>query len=334
MREFNKASFKLSKELLQRIWEANQLGQVESVVQPSRGIVNPCRIVNDKFVIRFDLLSEEDEPSRFVGEARVYGLLTGSTIPVPQVVKLDLSKTLTPYPYLITSKLPGGTVIDSWSGLTQAQKESVAFQAGKYLALLHQYSGPGFGRLKDLPTQESFTNWYDFVVDFFTYSSSQALNQHLLEPALIERIGAGVVRCKPLLDQIFTPCLVHNDYHFENLLQKEGNLTGIIDFEHALYGDPSLDFLVEDKWEELCPGSRTLIYAAYQQFRHFDPAHCLRVSLYKNLILLDEVVWFTERNNLKEVERVKGELLAELKILEKLFYSGTYSGYTVHPRTW
>jgi aminoglycoside phosphotransferase (APT) family kinase protein len=319
MKAFNKESFQPNRALLQRIWEANRLGQVESVVQPSRGIVNPCRIVNDKFVIRFDLVSEEDEPSRFVGEARAYNLLAGSALPVPQVVKLDLSKTLVPYPYLITSKLPGITIIDSWPALTQAEKASLTFQAGKYLALLHQYSGPCFGRLKNLHTQARFTSWYDFLADFFTYYASEVLNQQLLAPALVARIEAGLVKCKPVLDRVIIPCLVHNDYHFENLLQKDGNLTGIIDFEHALYGDPSLDFLVEDIWEEFCPGSRTLIYAAYQQFRRFDASHCLRVSLYKTLILLDEVVWFTECTNLKEVARVKGELLAELKILENFF---------------
>jgi len=83
--------------------------------------------------------------------------------------------------------------------------------------------------------------------------------------------------------------MVHGDYQLENLLVESGIITGAIDFEWAFGGDPTWDFVAEDKWEEQCPGSRNAIYAGYRQMRPLDPDHERKLRLYKALMYVETI---------------------------------------------
>jgi hypothetical protein len=89
-----KQSFHLSESDLQAIWRAAGLGAVHSATQPLRGAINPCFIVNDACVIRFD--TGFKTAGRFRSEAAAYHCLAGSGVPVPEVVVLDSSRRIVP----------------------------------------------------------------------------------------------------------------------------------------------------------------------------------------------------------------------------------------------
>jgi thiamine kinase-like enzyme len=92
-----------------------------------------------------------------------------------------------------------------------------------------------------------------------------------------------------LLDNVTTGHLVHSDYQFENLLHRDGVITGIIDFEWAVSGDPARDFRLDEQWDDDCPGSRAYIYEGYQQLRALEPDHEARVLMYKLQFHMDTV---------------------------------------------
>lgn len=273
----------LTPDVLQRIWDMHHLGEIKTLVRPKRGIANYCLIVNETHVIRFDFLEEDDH--RYRKEAWAYNHLRGS-IPVPEVVTLDMSRTLAPYDYLIASRVTGAAVIDSWFDLPPQQQEHVAYTAGVHLAVMHNHPMNGFGSLHTL----DFTRWSDYVVDLCSRYSDEALACGATSPETIHRIRAALNLCRPLLDAISSGAVVHSDYHFENILQHEGEITGVIDFEWAISGDPSWDFRNEDQWDDTCPGSKAVMYAGYQSLRPLDAAHPVRTALYKVLLFLDDVV--------------------------------------------
>src|SRR5215212_8825205 len=149
---------KLSPEILQAIWNTHELGKIEHLVQPSRGMVNRCWIVNNAYVIRFDVL-DWGGINRYTGEKWAYEMLHGSEVPVPQVLVLDASKRLAPYDYLILTKIPGKTVTESIADLTVEAQHKIAYTAGEYLATLHSHTTDRFGLLFEIAAGINKPDW-------------------------------------------------------------------------------------------------------------------------------------------------------------------------------
>jgi aminoglycoside phosphotransferase (APT) family kinase protein len=198
MLENNTAYLRIN-EQLPRIWESHRLGSIHSITRPSRGGMNYALIVNDAYVIRFDITGKI--PLRFQSEVLAYQYLQKSEVPVPEVIALDQSKQLVPYEYLITSKLAGTSVIDSWNGLSAQARERVAYEAGRYLAMIHSHTFERFGKLRDLPNG-GFTCWYDYCADYFHRYANQALAMNIIDTSLRDRMQAVLEKYRPLLDMV------------------------------------------------------------------------------------------------------------------------------------
>ena len=99
----------LSPEILQAICTAHGLGKIDRLVQPAQGNINLCLLINDAYVLRFDVL-DWGGANRYAGEKWAYEMLSGSDVPVSRVLALDTTRHLSPYDYLILTKMPGETV--------------------------------------------------------------------------------------------------------------------------------------------------------------------------------------------------------------------------------
>ncbi len=300
---------------VRQLWKSEKLGDIEQIIKPKRGSINPCFIVNDSMVVRFTTDTDKGG-DRFESEAAAYQQLKNSGVPVPAVIKLDTSRKTIPYAYLITSKLAGETVIDSWATFTPEQRQDIAFAAGKYLAMIHQsttYST--FGNLRDLPNG-GFSDWHDYVWDFYRRYARQALTLKAITPKLEARIHAVILRHKPTLDTITQGALIHSDYHFENILQKDGEITGIIDFEWAYSGDPLADFIVDGEWEKTCPDSRKHVLKGYTSLRPLGKRHEIRLNIYKLLWHLETVMDYKKAKNEADYQTTLKLLTDVIAVLE------------------
>lgn len=73
-----------------------------------------------------------------------------------------------------------------------------------------------------------------------------------------------------------------------------GQLSGILDFEWALAGDLSYDFMIADIRERMVPKSEPILGTGYQSLRPFSPEHERRVIWYRLFLQLEETgmsVW-------------------------------------------
>ena len=299
-------------ERLPRIWEAHGLGSIPTSTRPARGRINDCLVVNNAYVIRFDITGKT--VSRFQSEALAYQYLHDSGVPVPEVVAFDRSKELLPYEYLITTRLQGTPVIDSWSDLSVQERERIAYEAGSYLALIHSHTFDRFGKLRDLASG-GFAYWYDYSADYFHRYVRQALDLGIIDTSLRDRMQAVLDKYRPLWDAVTKGSLVHSDYHFENILQHNGAVSGVIDFEWAYSGDPTGDLVAEDLWEQMCPGSKLFVYAGYTSLRQLDPNHDLKMALYKLYTYLEFLVDSKRRADEDEFQQVYAKLQAALQEL-------------------
>lgn len=266
-----------------------QLGTVQTVAPPKKGFNNRIFIMNDTYAIRFDGLSDIPE-SRFAAEKLAYDALGAIGAPVPHVIAVDRSRAIAPMDVMIMTKIEGDVVEDTWPTLTEVQQRQLSFQAGEVLARMHNITFPkGYGYVYQIETSP-FPQWSDHVIDFADRYIARARSQRTVDAALITRMQAALARQRPLLDAISTPHLVHADAHWGNWLQKDGKITGLVDFEWARVGDPSSDFQVEYQWDEICPGSRAPLYEGYLSVRPLDAAHPLRAAIYRMLRNFDTMV--------------------------------------------
>ncbi len=271
-------------EMLQAIASAAGLGQVQESTWLTRGRNNPALLLNQDYVLRFDGLPGST-PQRFAGEALAYRLLREQGIPAPEVIALDLGCQLAPVAYMLMQRLPGQPVIDSWADLTPMQREQVAYQCGDLLARMHGITASHYGDLR--APEITFPTWSAYIDDYITRYLREALTDQLIDTALAHRLRATFDRWLPTLQTVPTPCLVHRDFHFENVMQQDGIVTGILDFEWALWGDPANDFRVEAQWDGECPGSAAPLYAGYTARRPLSDDHQQRVKLYQLMMWLE-----------------------------------------------
>jgi aminoglycoside phosphotransferase (APT) family kinase protein len=278
----------IGREQIAAIWQAYGLGPVETIAVPRRGCSNACFLVNDNRVVRFQVT--ELPLHKFRTEKCAYDLLRGGELPVPELLALDESRELVPYAFVVMTRLPGETVYDSWTGLDGRTREQLAFEAGRYQALLHQRTLPAFGSLGRL-AEGGFPTWTAYLEDYVARHSRQARDEDLLDATTTTRVEQLLARFQRLMAAVTTGCLLHSDYHFENILQQEGRITGIIDFEWAMSGDPVFDCRIDETLAE-CPGSVEPFYAGYASVSPLTEHHRLKADFYRLLLCLESIAWW------------------------------------------
>jgi aminoglycoside phosphotransferase (APT) family kinase protein len=303
----------LTPETLQAICTAHGLGTIERLTQPEQGNINRCLIVNDAYVLRFDVLDWGGQ-NRYVGEKWACDLLRETDVPVPQVLALDTSKRLVPYDYLIMTKMPGQPISTSAAALTPEQRQAIGYAAGQYLATMHSHTFDQFGLLYHLVAGTPNPDWAAYVADHYRYYRGQVQALSILSDEVFARLDALLLRMKPLFDAVRQGVLIHGDYHFLNLLQQDGKLSAVLDFDWASSGDPSWDFRIDDAIEEELPGSRDAFYAGYTSRRPLPDGHWERVAFYRIGLYLDLLEMAAHDPD--EIALITAQLLHELDWLE------------------
>lgn len=303
----------LSRETLQAICAAHGLGKIERVVHPVQGNINRCFLVNDAYVLRFDVL-DWGGVNRYAGEKWAYEILRETDVPVARVVALDTSKRLAPYDYLILTKMPGQTVSTSAAGLSPASRFAIGYSAGQSLATIHSHVLPQFGLLYNIIAGTPQPDWSAYVADFFRYYQGQVQSLGIMPAGVPERIDALMARMQPLFAAVQHGVLIHGDYHFANLLQQDARLSAVLDFDWASSGDPSWDFRIDDQLESEVPGSREAFYAGYTSRRALPDGHWERVAFYRIGLYLDFLEMAAQDEN--ELVQIVPLLLRELDWLE------------------
>lgn len=304
----------VSPEILQMIWNAHGLGKIDQSFKPPQGNINQCWIVNDTHVIRFDVL-DWGGINRYAGEKQACELLRGSDVPVPDVLALDVSKQFVPYDYLILTKMPGKTVDDSVADLTVAARKQIAYTAGEYLATLHGFALDSFGLLYEIAAGVNKPDWAGYVADFYADYGRQARQMGVLSAETLARVQRAEAKMQPLFAAVRQGHFVHGDYHFSNLLQQDGRISGVIDFDWAMSGDPSWDFRIDDHLDSEVPGTRAFFYAGYTSRRPLPDHHWERVSFYRVGLYMDYLVTYSPQDE-TEVDQTLPLILRELEWLE------------------
>ena len=182
-----------------------------------------------------NLLQVEVETMRLVQER--------TEVPVPKIIAYDRSMAEVDSEYFLMDRLlgvPYNTVRETWS---EAEQVPVQWEIGHCLRQMHRITSPQFG----LYNGPHFPTWREAFMSMFDFLEMDGRDLQVELPEGAFALGRGL---NPVLESVEEASLVHWDLWDGNVFVDRKKLTGVIDFERALWGDP----LIETTFLELRPG--------------------------------------------------------------------------------
>lgn len=165
-----------------------------------------------------------------------------TSVPVPEIYYYDNSHALLDSDYYLMAFVPGEAYHKLCEQMNESQRTAIEMQVGACLAQINAIRGMHFGYMA-LPVQH-FPTWRGAFLAMFNDLLADGRVRHVALPLGCDALRARVEAVAPVLDEVQTPHLVHWDLWDGNIFvdAAEGRITGIIDFERALWGDPLMEF--------------------------------------------------------------------------------------------
>jgi len=216
-------------------------------------------------------------------EPSLYALIRARTsIPVAEVVAHDFSRTDIDRDYVLLRALPGVPLSDAGHP-SPAQIDNVLRQVGTYLRQLHALTADdclglhAYGYLGEHRPMEPQPNWF----------AAFRMIWHMLLDDVVACGAYSVAEAQVLRDLLdrhrehfmhpVRPRLLHMDVWAQNILvDTAGNLSGLVDFDRALWGDVEIEFAVLD----YCGISEPAFWRGYGTMRDLSPPAQIRRLFY------------------------------------------------------
>lgn len=207
-----------------------------------------------------------------------------AAIPVPEIYYLDTAQDLCDSDYFFMEKLTGDNyehVKESFSPETKAHLDR---QIGAIIREINGFTGTYFGydgnsALRADTWKEAFIKIVDSVLE-------DGRRKNAAYGYTIDEIRGAVLKHAPSLEAVTTPRLVHWDAWDPNFFVKDSKVTGIIDFERALWADP----LMEAQFRALAFGGVSESMRGYGKttFTHEEDERCHLYTLHLALVMKTE----------------------------------------------
>ncbi len=199
-------------------------------------------------------------------------LLSSTSVPVAPVVALDTSRATIDRNFLVLERLPGTPMSEIHRGGTDVLQD-----VGAALAETHRITADTYGYIGEHRPMPGHPTWQDAFVDMWDrllgdveasghYSAEEGATFRRLLDRNIDRF-----------DRMVPSSLLHMDVWAQNILVGDrGELTGLLDWDRAVWGDPEIEFAVLD----YCGMSRPSFWDGYGMARDESPDAGVRQTFY------------------------------------------------------
>lgn len=185
-------------------------------------------------------------------EPRLHELvLSRTSIPAARIVAHDFTRELLPRDYLLMNVLPGRPL--SEASLSWRQVENVLRQTGACLRQLHSLIATdclgthAFGYLGEHRPMEPQPSWQEAFAVMWSKLLADVHACGAYDTSEVSDAEKLFERHRSVFTHEVQPRLLHMDVWSENILVDDaGNVTGLVDFDRALWGDPEIEFAVLD----------------------------------------------------------------------------------------
>ena len=196
-----------------------------------------------------------------------------TAVPVAKVVVFDESHEILPRDWLLMERLPGVPLSDG----PPCDPDRILEETGRCLAQVHAVTADAYGYLGEHHPMEPQATWpvafrvmwTSLLADCAAVGHYDARDVEHLTRLLDERLA--------VFDRPVAASLLHMDIWSQNLLVGPGGgLSGIVDWDRALWGDPEIEFAVLD----YCGMSRPAFWRGYGRERDTSPEARVRGVFY------------------------------------------------------
>lgn len=196
-------------------------------------------------------------------------------VPVPAIILADFERQTCRRDFLLMERLPGRVI--SELSLDRRGVDRLLGQVGRALRQVHDICGEKYGYIGNHRPMTPQPDW----PSAFMVMWHQLLDDIVRCGGYSEQEADGMRR---LLDQYLAvfdrkvpASLLHMDVWAENILADErGELTGLLDWDRALFGDPEIEFAVLD----YCGISEPAFWEGYGSERNTSRTAELRRTFY------------------------------------------------------
>lgn len=253
------------------------------------------------------------ETAYIATEAQMLELIGENTdIRMPSLLYCDDSTEICDVPYFFMSLIDGKPLNDT-EGITAEQYADIKYEVGRLTRKITDMPARCFG----IPNiTDSFCDKNsDFVILLFEklladLEQKGGALKSISHDELMKLIG----KFRTQLDTADKPCLIHTDTWNGNVMVKDGEFSGIIDFAAILYGDPLMSHDFHDF------GEMNADFLRGYGKTEFDTDELIRIQIYKvwqRLGMIVEKV-YREYEDKNLYSWVDGEFDKEVEILKQM----------------
>ncbi len=179
-----------------------------------------------------DLMQVEVDVLRLLGDV--------DGVPVPEVFAFDDSREVIGHDYFIMDYVPGEAYSRARDDLSSAERSSIETELGAISARVNAIAGRRYGRYLD--DRSASRSWPDSFTAMIDDVLLDAADTGTALPVPGDAILDACRRGRAALDEVDTPRLVLWDLHPGNVFVSAGRVSGIIDVDRAIWGDPLMEF--------------------------------------------------------------------------------------------
>ena len=187
-------------------------------------------------------------------------LLAETSVPVPPIVAHDFSRRLVGRDYLLMPLFDGEPL--SRASLSAAAQERAFRQWGRHVAEVHTLTDPAgqFGYLGEHCCMEPQATWRDAFAVMYRKELDDVVACGVYDRATADAATELLAEHLDAFEHGGTSRLLHGDLWVTNLLVRpDGEVTGVIDFDRACWGDVEWDLAIA----EYCGVTRPAFWAGY-----------------------------------------------------------------------
>ncbi|MFP4500221.1 MAG: phosphotransferase family protein [Candidatus Hydrogenedentota bacterium] len=165
-----------------------------------------------------------------------------TTAPVPRILAFDDSRDIIDRDFLLMKRMPGVPLTEC----AGADINAILREAGACLAQVHALTADAYGYLGEHAPMEPQPSWAEAFAVMWQLLAEDVAQQGYYTHTELNAMIDLFARHRHRFNRHVPASLLHMDIWAQNLLVEGGRLTGILDWDRALWGDPEIEFAVLD----------------------------------------------------------------------------------------
>jgi aminoglycoside phosphotransferase (APT) family kinase protein len=160
-------------------------------------------------------------------------------VPIPEIYYFDNTHEVCNADYFFMEYMTGDSLEHIHNSLAPAAKVSIERHIGEIIREINSFPGAYFG-YEGNPDLRADT-WKEAFIKIVESVLEDAARKKVLFDFGYDELRATVLKHVSALEEVTKPCLVHWDAWTPNFFVQDGKITGIIDFERALWAEPLME---------------------------------------------------------------------------------------------